>query len=228
MEPFKAELARVNAERRRLQKQAYDRDTRLRARRDRALRVGLIAFCHDPAAGSSIATAIMRKYRDWVALNVADCAAELESRFRDRPVETLAQWLDWEGVAPLQEMLEAKRLVEEVRLLSWVQTQNNTQGASPPPQFVWEKLCALSIEDNSEIDARASAHRPPRSAAAKKRRQCFRRRWSLVLGRRPTAPPRSLASEGRGEKRWAAPKKDCWRCQPEMARRGVPARARPS
>ena len=114
MEPFKAELARVNAERRRLQKQAYDRDTRLRARRDRALRVGLIAFCHDPAAGSSIATAIMRKYRDWVALNVTDCAAELESRFRDRPVETLAQWLDWEGVAPLQEMLEAKRLVEEV------------------------------------------------------------------------------------------------------------------
>ena len=62
MEPFKAELARVNAERRRLQKQAYDRDTRLRARRDRALRVGLIAFCHDPAAGSIIATAIMRKY----------------------------------------------------------------------------------------------------------------------------------------------------------------------
>ena len=60
-------------------------------------------------------------------MNVTDCAAELESRFLDKPVETLAQWLDREWDAPLQEMLEARRLVEEVRLRSWVQTQKNTQ-----------------------------------------------------------------------------------------------------
>ena len=129
-----------------------------------------------------------------MALNVTDCAAELESRFLDKPVETLAQWLDWELDAPLQEVLEARRLVEEVRLRSWVQTQNNTQGVPLPPQLVWEKRCALSIENNSEIDARASAHRPPRSAAAKKWLQRFRRRWGMVLGRQPNKDILSIES----------------------------------
>ena len=62
-----------------------------------------------------------------MALNVTDCAAELKSRFLEKPVETLPQWLDWKLDAPLQEVLEARRLVEEVRLRSWVQTQKNTQ-----------------------------------------------------------------------------------------------------
>ena len=187
MEQLNAELVRVSAERKRLQRQATGKETRLRARRERALRVGTIAFCHDPTAGSSLANAILRKYRDCVALDVSHCATELESRFLDTPVGTLAQWFDWEGQIPEQEMLEAKRLVEEVRLLSWVQTQNHAQGVSPPPQFVWEKRCALSIANSSSIDARASSYRPPRSAAAKKWMQRFRQRWGLVLGRRPTS-----------------------------------------
>ena len=186
MESVNVELARVSAERRRLQKRAHGRDARCRCRRERALRTALIAFCHNPAAGTSIARAILRKYKDCMALDVSECAAELESRFLDTPVETLAQWLDWEGDIPEKQMMEAKRLVEEVRLLSWVQTQNTTQGVSPPPQFVWEQRCAFLIENRSVTDSCASAHRPSRSAAARKWLQRFRRRWDLVLGRQPS------------------------------------------
>ena len=186
MEQLNAELARVTAERRRLQRQATSRESRLRARRERALRVGTIAFCHDPTAGSSLATAILRTYGDCVALDVPHCVAELENRFLKTPVETLAQWLDWEGEVPEPERLEAKRLVEDVQLLSWVHTQNDTQGVSPPPQFVWERRCALSIEKSNEKAARAQFHQPSRSTAARKWLQRFRRRWGLVLGRQAT------------------------------------------
>ena len=103
MEQLNAELARVTAEHRRLQKQVFSRESRLRARRERALRVGTIAFCHDPTAGSSLAIAILRKYGDCVALDVPHCVAELENRCLKAPVETLAQWLDWEGEVPEQE-----------------------------------------------------------------------------------------------------------------------------
>ena len=61
MEQLNAELVRVSAERKRLQRQATGKETRVRARRERALRVGTIAFCHDPIAGSSLANAILRK-----------------------------------------------------------------------------------------------------------------------------------------------------------------------
>ena len=81
------------------------------------------------------------------------------------------------------ELAEAKRLVEDVRLLSWVSTQNSAQGVAPPPGFVWEKRCALSIENSSKQDRRAWSCRPPGSAAARKWLQRFRRRWGLVLGR---------------------------------------------
>ena len=138
MDELRAELARVTAERRRLQRQALAKATRLQGRRERALRAGTMAFCHAPAAGKIIATAILRKRENCMGLTVSDCAAELERRFLITPVETLAQWLDWEGDVPAQEMLEAKRWVEEIRLLSWVESQNCTQGVSPPPQFVWE------------------------------------------------------------------------------------------
>ena len=110
MEQVNAELARVTAEHRRLQKQAFSRESRLRARRERALRVGTIAFCHDPTAGSSLATAILRKYGDCVALDAPRCVAELENRFLKAPMETLAQWLDWEGEVPEQERLEGEAI----------------------------------------------------------------------------------------------------------------------
>jgi len=180
-----AELARVTAERKRLQKLVSAVESRRRARRDHALRIATVAFCHEPAAIERIATALLRKYRTCIDASITDCTEEIEQRFIDTPVDTLALWLDWEGDVARGELVEAKRLVEEMRLLSWVDAQNSTQGVAPPPQFVWEKRCSLSIENSTDKDRRASADRPLNSAAAKKWLQRFRRRWGLVLGRQP-------------------------------------------
>ena len=128
---------------------------------------------------------MLRKYGDCIGVDVAECTFEIEKRFLETPVDKLAQWLDWTGDTQQAELMDAKRLVEDVSLLSWVQSKNCTQGVSPLPQFVWEKRCFLSIENGSEPDARASSHRAHRSASAKRWVQRFRRRWGLSMGRLP-------------------------------------------
>ena len=185
MDRVSAELVRVQAERRRLQKLAWDKEKTLRCRRERAWRVATISFCHVPNAGESIATAVTRKYGECIEMDIAECTMEIERRFLETPVNKLAQWLDWTGFISQGEVMEAKRLVEEIRLLSWVECQNSIQGISPPPPFVWEQRCVLSIQNGSGPDARASSLRPHRSAAAKKWVQRFRYRWGLVMGRLP-------------------------------------------
>ena len=100
-------------------------------------------------------------------------------------MQKLAQCLDWEADLPEAEVLEAKRLVEEARLLACVHAQNAMKGVCPPPVFVWEQRCALCIENSAELDSRASPHRTSRSAGAKKWVQRFRQRWGLVRCRLP-------------------------------------------
>ena len=221
MEQVSAELARVQAERRRLQKLTWDKEKTRRLRRERAWRVATIAFCHVPTAGEGIATAVLRKYGVCIEMDVAECTLEIEKRFLETPVDKLAQWLDWTADTPQAELEEARRLVEEVRLLSWVQAQSCTQGVSPPPQFVWEKRCVLSIEDSSKPDARAASHRPPRSAGARKWVQRFRRRLGPghgTLASKRHADGRHHASQGsvQGVKK----------CSPPIRNRGAILRVR--
>ena len=136
-----AELARLQAERRRLQKQAWAEEKTARGRREGAWRVAMIAFCHIPMAGEAIAQAVLRMYGVCMDVDVAECTLQIEKRFLETPVDKLAQWLDWTGGTPQAALMEAKRIMEDVRLLSWVQSQNSAQGTSPLPQFVWEKRC---------------------------------------------------------------------------------------
>ena len=175
MEQVSAKLARLQAERRRLQKQVWHTGKTSRGRRERAWRVATIAFCHVPTAGEAIATAVLRIYGACMDVDIAECTLGIEKRFLETPVDKLAQWLDRTGDTLQAELMEAKRIVEDVRLLSWVRSQNRTQGVSSLPQLVWEKRCFLSIDNSSEPDARASSHRPHRRAGAKKWVQRFRR-----------------------------------------------------
>ena len=156
MQQVTAQLAHVQAERRRLEKQLRKQERTRCLRRDRAWRVASIAFCHVPTAGQALSAAILRKYADCIDMSVDECVMEIERRFLEARVDDLAQWLEWTADASPAELLEAKRLVEDARLLAWVQDQNSKQGISPPPLFVWEKRCALSIDNSSAADARAS------------------------------------------------------------------------
>ena len=75
--------------------------------------------------------------------------------------------------------------MEDAGLLGWIGEQNSAQGVAPPPQFVWERRCALAIDNQSGRERGAASWRPARSAAAKKWMQRFRQRWNLTLGRLP-------------------------------------------
>ena len=166
MEEVAAELARNSAELSRLQRQAQKERARVRKQREHALLTATIAFCHEPSAGPTIAAAVMRKYAQAVDEEVGALTRDIESRFLQTSVETLAQWLDWSDMSGTVRS-EAQRFLEDARLLNWIGEQNSAQGIAPPPQFVWEKRCALIIDKTTLHREGAASWRPARSAAAK-------------------------------------------------------------
>ena len=133
---------------------------------------------------------------------VATCTYEIETRFLETPVDTLAQWLDWSEDISRTVRTEAQRLVEEARLYRWIGEQNSAQGVAPPPQFIWEKRCTLVIDNDNGKKRGAASWRPAHSAVAKKGMQRFRRRWKLTLGRLPAKdilPPATMQAKARSE-----------------------------
>ena len=73
MEHFTAELARLSQERRRLQSQADKQKSRRDARREHALLVATVAFCHEPTAGETIAAAMQQKFKHVFHEDVVSC-----------------------------------------------------------------------------------------------------------------------------------------------------------
>ena len=111
MQEVSAELARVNAERDRLQRQAQKEWSRRYKQREHAFLTATIAFCHEPTAGLTIAEATLRKYARVMDEDVANCTHEIETRFLETPVDTLAQLLDRSEDIPRTVRTEAQRLV---------------------------------------------------------------------------------------------------------------------
>ena len=148
MQEISAELARVTVEHKRLQRQAQKERSRQHKQQEHAFLTATIAFCHEPTAGPTIAEATLRKCPRVMDEEVANFYHKITTRFLETPVDTLAEWLDWSDI-PRTIQGEAQRLVEEARLLHWIGEQNSAQSVAPPPQFVWEKRCALAIDKNS-------------------------------------------------------------------------------
>ena len=218
MDALTAELARLAAERRRLQRQVQRQRAKEGRQWEQALQAATIAFCHEPTAGATLASATLRRFPRCMDADVDACAHEIEDRFLQTPVAVLAQWLDWAGDVPASTLAEAKRLVQDARLVSWVDEQNSAQGVAPPPQFVWEKKCAFAVDHGLKQGDGAATWRPAKSQAAKKWMQRFRRRWSLGLGRLPAKD--LLPADAMQEKvTRGARKKTAW-CQTQ-ARFGV-------
>ena len=117
MPDFAAELARATAERTRLQRQAQRERPRRHTQRERAFLTATIAFCHEPTAGPTLAEAIQRKHARVIDLDVATCTHEIGDRFLKTPADTLAAWLDWSDHLSRGTWAEARRLVEDARLL---------------------------------------------------------------------------------------------------------------
>ena len=90
MEEIAAALARNSAELTRRQRQAQKERARLRKQREHALLTATIAFCHEPTAGPTIAAATLRKYTGAMDEDVDILTREIETRFLETPVDTLA------------------------------------------------------------------------------------------------------------------------------------------
>ena len=185
MDTLASELARLTAERRFLLRQVQRQRAKEGRQWEQALQAATIAFCHEPTAGATLASATLRRFPRCMDGDVDACAHEIEDRFLQTPVAVLAQWLDWTGDVPSSTLAEAKRLVQDARLVSWVGEQNSAQGVAPPPQFVWEKRCAFAVDNGLGEGEGAATWRPAKSPGAKKWMQRFRRRWNLALGRLP-------------------------------------------
>ena len=131
--------------------------------------------------------------------DVDTCTREIETHFHEIPADILAQWLDWSDDIPRVARAEAQRLAEDAGLLGWIGEQNSAQGVAPPPQFVWERRCALAIDNRSGRERGAASWRPARSAAAMKWMQRFRQ-----LGRLPAKdllPSATMQTKARPESR---------------------------
>ena len=202
MQEISAELARVTVEHKRLQRQAQKERSRQHKQQEHAFLTATIAFCHEPTAGPTIAEATLRKCPRVMDEEVANFYHKITTRFLETPVDTLAQWRDWSEDLPPPVRTEVQRLVEDARLLCWIGEQNSAQGVAPPPQFVWEKRCALAIDSKSWGERGAASWRSASSAAAKKWMQRFRQRWNLSLGRLPVKdilPTETMQAKARSE-----------------------------
>ena len=91
MEEIAAALARNSAELNRRQRQAQKERARRRKQREHALLTATIAFCHEPSAGPTITAATLRKYARSIDEDVDALTREIETRFLETPVDTLAQ-----------------------------------------------------------------------------------------------------------------------------------------
>ena len=130
MDDITADLACVSVERARLQRQEQKQRARERRQWEQTLQTVTIAFCYEVTAGATFARATLRRCARCMDEDVDVCAHEIEDRFLQTPVAVLAQWLGWTGDVPPAILVEAKRLVEYARLLSWMGEQNSAQGAS--------------------------------------------------------------------------------------------------
>ena len=94
MEKVAAKLARSSAEATRRPRQAWKERATRRRQREHALLTGTIAFCHEPSAGPTIDASTLKKYARDLDENVNASTRQVETRFLETPVGTLAQWLD--------------------------------------------------------------------------------------------------------------------------------------
>ena len=109
-------------------------------------------------------------------------ASLITDQFLDTDTETLSHWLDWEcRHCTRRDIRAAQKLVEEVRLLDWIDMQNSIQGVAPP--FEWDYRCQHRVLAGPGHSNSSAA--PFTSAGAVKWMQKFRKRWDLCLGRQP-------------------------------------------
>ena len=145
-----AELKQVSELNKQLTRNLSAAEARRELQKESALRVAIKAYCHEPAGLQRFAEFLHRKVpdmfaADFVSLHIVDYFLGTDS-------DVLASWLDWEsGPCTKRDVADAKRCVEDVQLLTWVEDQNASQGVAPPQRFVHRCRYALLRHTSGQI-----------------------------------------------------------------------------
>ena len=105
-----------------------------------------MAYCHEPEGFQRFAEFLHRTLPEVFAADPDLVSPHIVNYFLKTDSDILASWLDWEsGPCTKRDVADAQRLVQDVRLLTWVEVQNAVQGVAPPQRFVWEHRCRYTM-----------------------------------------------------------------------------------
>ena len=123
------DLRKLQHEKRVLSKAVRAEAVRRQNKSRRMLRVATIAYCHEPAALTRYAEALVRTGRDVFTDDPDSVATQITSMFLATDTYTLSLWLGWEpSSCTKRDICYARRLLRDAKLLGWVESQNAMQG----------------------------------------------------------------------------------------------------
>ncbi len=195
LDALRAGLKATSMQHRALSRRLREQERRRATRRKRGLQIACLALAHEPDGITCYANFLLRRYPHTFTEPTEDLVNIITNCFLVAPLTEISQWLGWQCVnVPDCDVIAAKTLLEEVRLLDWVANQNANKGLAPPQRFVWERLQELKRMAGTE-PLQQSAHS---TSAAKKWMARYRRRWKLQVGRQPveeTVPLETLRAK---------------------------------
>ena len=157
--------------------------TRDASRRKHALQVAIIALGHDLDFQDDIIAYLRRKYDRAFQETDEELTKTVTDEYMATADENLSSWLDWNPVSVTRTaMTEARRLVDDMRVLQWVREEHSVHGLAPPPRTLLQKRRAAGL---APVQFGTEESQPETEAGPRKWIQRFRRRWGLHLGALP-------------------------------------------
>ena len=207
LEHIDACLKAARAQARQLTRQVRDTSRRRDRARSRTLHICSVAFAHDAEGLPRYLEYVRRVFPGLFEETEEVLATRIGDMYLATTPDEIARWLNWQCSHLLKSEIDtAKRLVEEARVLRWVEAQNADKGVAPPGRFVWNEFKQIRAECTTE----AVDQRPHTDWAAKKWLWRFRRRWQVEFGTQPVEEILPVASMQNkvSEEPKTVPKKD--------------------
>ena len=175
-------LSQINRELRAAKRHLENLRTHNRRDREGFLMAALVAFTHEPQRSQDIAWYLTHRSAGLFGNSVKDVVRELEQRWLALPPSTTLQWLDWNadmGLSP-RCVHTAQRMLADLRVVQWVETQNRDRGLCPPPDRI------LQYRKGTEKEGPGNSFMSTSMSMSNRRWvQRFRSRWAMRMGRLP-------------------------------------------
>ena len=182
------ELSQISRELRAANEQLKNFRAANRREREGCLMAALVAFTHEPQRSQEIAWYLTHRFAPLFGNSVKDVLRELEQRWLALPMSTTLKWLDWNadmGLSP-RFVRKAQRMLDDLRVVQWIETQNRDRGLCPPPARIlhyrkFTERTGLSNPCMSASMGMSTSHKENNRGWVLR----FRSRWAMRMGRIP-------------------------------------------